>query len=422
MMADESRFSLCHSPRRSGKTEGWKRKLVKRAHKFKNRKWRGRFAFLAPTHKQAMSIAWNDLIALTDGLTGREKPNKSEQRIPLWNADIFVAGMDKPERIEGQPLDGAVCDEYGNMKKEAWPLHIRPCLSTPGRLGWGAFIGVPEGRNHYYEKKLQYEELGRPVYWWDATEVLDLEEIEEARKELSELEFKQEYGGEFVAYGGLAYYEYREALHKVPCKHLYNPLAELNLCLDFNIAPGVAALIQVMDRDELGLPKEQYSKELDAIIGEVWIPKNSTTPSVMRKVFHDWINQIGLLRLFGDATGGAGGTAKVAGSDWEIIESMCNMKGINFENCVLSENPRERQRINCFNSRLKTSDGLVHTIIDPSCKFVVLDIEGTKTLEGGAGELDKKSDKNRTHMTDAIGYYYWAEHRADETITSVSNI
>ena len=60
-----------------------------------------------------------------------------------------MVGLDKPERIEGQPWDGGVLDEYANMKAHAWGANVRPALSD--RLGWCDLIGVPEGRNHYYD-------------------------------------------------------------------------------------------------------------------------------------------------------------------------------------------------------------------------------------------------------------------------------
>ena len=41
-------------------------------------------------------------------------------------AQIWVVGLDRPERIEGSPWDGGVLDEYGNMRANAWPEHIRP--------------------------------------------------------------------------------------------------------------------------------------------------------------------------------------------------------------------------------------------------------------------------------------------------------
>lgn len=394
MYACEERFQLCHVPRRGGKSEIWKRKLVRNALRH-DKWWRGKFVYAAPVRDQAKRIAWQDLKDLSSGFEVA-RPKESELIIPLWNADIHVVGMDVPERIEGDPLDEIVMDEYANMKAEAYKLHVRPALSTPGRLGRAAFIGVPEGRNHYYELMLQFKENGWPVWWWPAAEVLDPEEVEAARKELSELEFKQEYEGDFVTFEGLAYYTWNRDNNVVDCKHLYNPRAPLKFCFDFNIAPGVASVVQEVTIDD---------RIVDAAIGEVWIPKNSNTPAVCRKLLQQWRNHRGLVYAYGDATGGSGGTAKVDGTDWELIEEMLGGHfGDRFDLRVRDGNPPERVRVNAMCRRLQTADGTVHFVVDPSCKWTIKDFEGTRTLVGGSGEIDKKIDRERTHMTDAIGY------------------
>ena len=41
---------------------------------------------------------------------------------------------------------------------------------------------------------------------------------------------------------------------------------------------------------------------------------------------------------------------------------------------------------------------------------MVKDIEGVRVLEGGSGEIDKKSDPKLTHLSDALGYYVVKKH------------
>jgi hypothetical protein len=43
-------------------------------------------------------------------------------------------------------------------------------------------------------------------------------------------------------------------------------------------------------------------------------------------------------------------------------------------------------------------------------------------LEGSAGELDKTSDKTRTHPTDAFGYYVVEEFPVIERSTTVRSL
>src|SRR3954465_8597486 len=75
----------------------------------------------------------------------------------------------------------------------------------------------------------------------------------------------------------------------------YNPRASLIVCLDYNVEPGVAAICQ-----EQQLPNGLGGA---GIIGEVHIPRNSTTPAVCRKIIQDWGQHTGPVYIYGDATG-----------------------------------------------------------------------------------------------------------------------
>lgn len=197
--------------RRSGKTELFKRKVVKRAMrgtKFGN----ARFFAAAPTNDQAVKIYWQDLKALTPQWALAGAPSESHHVIKYRSgAEIHVLGLDKPERIEGQPWDGGGMDEYGNMKEQAWGAHVRPALSD--RLGWCDFLGVPEGRNHYfdlYEKAKDDPTWG--VYEWESKDILPAEEIEAARRDLHPLMFEQEYGGKFIDFNGVSIFDVQKLL------------------------------------------------------------------------------------------------------------------------------------------------------------------------------------------------------------------
>lgn len=200
------RFNVLPCGRRSGKTELFKRKIVKRAMrgtKFGN----ARFFAAAPTNDQAVKIYWQDLKSLTPNWALAGSPSESHHTIKYRSgAEIHVLGMDKPERIEGQPWDGGGLDEYGNMKEQAWSAHVRPALSD--RTGWCDFLGVPEGRNHYfdlYEKAKDDPTWG--VYEWESKDILPPEEIEAARRDLHPLMFEQEYGGKFVDFTGVSIFD-----------------------------------------------------------------------------------------------------------------------------------------------------------------------------------------------------------------------
>ena len=401
------RFVVVPAGRRSGKTELAKRKIVKEAIRW-YKTTDGRFICAAPTHGQARKIYWDDIKALVprECLLTPEKPcnsiSESASSIILWNrARIQIIGMDKPQRAEGYPIDGIVLDEYGNMKPDAWTKHIRPALSTGDRLGWAWLIGVPEGRNHYYEvAKYAMQAMGRNTSWedswsfftWFSADILSPIEIAAAKRELDELTYQQEYEGSFINFTGRAYYSFDRAVNCRACD--YDPKLDLVLCFDFNVDPGTATIIQEING-------------LTCVIDEVYIPRNSNTYRVCDKILSKYAGHPGLVYVFGDATGGARGSAKVAGSDWDLVRSKLSPVFLDRLTYMIgASNPGERVRVNAVNSRCKTVDGNIHLFVDPvHCPKTVEDFEGVILLEGGSGEIDKGADRTKTHLTDGLGYY-----------------
>jgi len=413
----EARFNVVPAGRRSGKTEIAKRRLVRRAVRGTQYD-RPRYFYGAPTYGQAKKIAWEDLKRMVprDAMrgSGRTPWSESELTIPLWHGgELVVLGLDQPQRVEGAPWDGGCLDEYGNMKPTVWTLNVRPALSD--REGWCDLIGVPEGRNHYYEIDLEAQakqRAGDPEWnrhHWVSADILPAKEIAAARSQMDALSFQQEYEASFVNFAGRAYYAFTDD-NKLAARKLYSPRQPLIFAFDFNVAPGVAVVLQ-----ELRVGAEVVT----CVIGEVWIENNSNTPAVCRKLLTDWGAHEGRVEVFGDATGGARGTAKVAGSDWDIAkkalrdgDASASLKGfgdrVNFY--VKSANPAERARVNAMNSRTCTMDGTRRLFVDDAhAPHVVKDLEGVTTLKGGSGEIDKKANPMLTHISDALGYYI--DHR-----------
>lgn len=409
----KARFNVVPAGRRSGKTEiVGKRKIIKRVLTPVLNQPNTRFFVGAPTRDQAKRIYWADLKRMFPPKLILSKSESSLVIVSVLNSELHVLGMDKPERIEGTPWDGGVLDEYGNMKKKTWPEHVRPALSD--RNGWCDFIGVPEGRNHYFELHEMAKEVAAAaakkgvqpewdVFWWKSADILPKYEVEAARQDLDELTFKQEFEGEFVNFTGLAYYNFSRARNVA--KLQYDPTSNIILCFDFNVSPGVLSIQQLQD---LPKPSNLYGS---GIIDEVYIKRNSNTPRICNKFISKYGEHQGHIFCYGDATGGAQGTAKVQGSDWALIKQILwahfGTDRIHFK--VPLSNPKERDRINSVNSRLCSYNGDIRMMIDPKCQHTIRDFEGTVLVEDGTGKIDKKADLEMSHLTDAIGYHIYKE-------------
>ena len=199
------RFSVLVCHRRFGKTVLCVNELIDRA--LRAARPRPRYAYIAPLYRQAKQVAWDYLKAYTAPVPERTV-NESEMRIDLPNgARIQLHGADNPDALRGIYLDGAVLDEYAQMSPALWGEVIRPALAD--RRGWAIFIGTPKGHNAFWRR---FEEAKADRAWYaglfraSRTGVLDEDELEAARRDMSPEEYAQEFECSFEAAIRGAYY------------------------------------------------------------------------------------------------------------------------------------------------------------------------------------------------------------------------
>lgn len=248
------RFPLVPAGRRSGKTERFKRFLVKQASKVP-----GQYFAAAPTHDQAKKIFWSDLKAFSLSCTHSKPPSESDRIIYLPNSsEIHVFGLDKPQRIEGIPWKGGGIDEIADTKEGAWEENILPALNTvnpldPDYRAWCWLLGVPDGLNHYYDL-CERAELGQDpnfkVFHWKSAEILPPDVIADARRAMSLRQFRQEFEASFETASGRVYEDYSKDNHT---DAKIEPHEQLCWYHDFNYTPlssgiGVIRDVQIANR------------------------------------------------------------------------------------------------------------------------------------------------------------------------------
>ncbi|MEG2765696.1 MAG: terminase family protein, partial [Acidaminococcaceae bacterium] len=193
----DKRFAVLVCHRRFGKTIGSINELIKKA--VQNKLLMPQYAYLAPYLKQAKLIAWKWLLYYTNPIPGR-KVNKSELFVELPSmysgspgARIYIIGSDHPDALRGIYLDGVIIDEYAQIKQGVYGEVVRPALAD--RKGFAYFIGTPKGQNQFYElyqKGKTNENYFTCLYRYDETGILDDDEVEMMRAEMTEAEFRQE--------------------------------------------------------------------------------------------------------------------------------------------------------------------------------------------------------------------------------------
>jgi len=166
-----------------------------------------RYAYIAPTYKQAKNIAWDILKKYCRKIEGVEF-NESELRADFLNGSrITLYGADNPDALRGIALWGVVFDEYSQQPSNIFTEIIRPALAD--HKGYGIWIGTPKGKNDFYRL---YEQGKDDKSWLSLllkvsdTNLISQEELDDARKIMTEDEYNQEWNCSFEASIKGAYY------------------------------------------------------------------------------------------------------------------------------------------------------------------------------------------------------------------------
>jgi phage terminase large subunit len=191
-----NRFTVVVAHRRMGKTVAAINQLIHSA--LKCDKPNPRYAYIAPTYSQAKRIAFDYLSEFTRPLDS--KINVSELRVDFFGRRIQLYGSDNPDSLRGQYFDGVVIDEIADQDPKIWNEIIRPALAD--RKGFAVFLGTPKGRNHFADfrdRAASSEDWTLLEFKASETGILDLAELESAKKEMGDDKYAQEFECSFSA-------------------------------------------------------------------------------------------------------------------------------------------------------------------------------------------------------------------------------
>jgi hypothetical protein len=388
---DKHRFLVVSAGRRGRKTLIGARRVLRKAIRNEDHKY-----FLgAPTHMQSKNIYWKRLMEDTKLL--RKDISRSELVITLVNnTEIAVIGLDRPERIEGQEWHGCHITEFGNVKANAWDEHIRPALADT--RGFAVLDGVPEGRNHYYDRALYACDEVIPstvplrgafhdckhddewaFYTWFSADVLKPSEIEHARQQLDARTYRQEYEGSFESYAGVAYYTFGEHNFANVQRDWASPIS---VGMDFNVNPMTATLGTIK-----GDSYHQW--------GEIWLENSNTYE--MRDELLKYVDDPREIIIFPDSTGKAE-KSNATESDLAILRKA------KFTVKAHPSNPYVIDRVNAVNSIMVDRGKKTRYLINPkSCPKTIND--WNRVIRKDDGSLDKEQEKQMIgHISAGAGY------------------
>src|SRR3990167_3652818 len=223
IVKDTHRFRVVNCGRKFGKTTLASVEITGCASETANRQ----VLYIAPTIGEARDILWLPLKKLTQPNWSKE-PNDTRLEIELKSQNggtstIFLKGWEAIEAIRGMEFDLIVPDEVAKYKSfwSLWNEVVRPTL-TP-RKGKGLFLSTPRGFNAFYDLcNLELTDSDYKTFHFTTYDNphIPVEEIEKAKKELSQEQFLQEYMASFQKTSGLVYKEFSRN------KHLYDTLPQ----------------------------------------------------------------------------------------------------------------------------------------------------------------------------------------------------
>lgn len=247
---DKHRFRVVNCGRRFGKTTLAVWEMVAKAVYGDDRN----ILYVAPTYQQARDIAWQELKRICQPIISKVNESRLEITVNTvngGNSTIMLRGWESIETLRGQKFHFIVIDEIASMRnwQSNWQEVIRPTLTD--YRGEALFISTPKGFNHFYDiYNLQYKDEDYKSFnftTYDNPHVPH-DEIEKAKKELTEDRFAQEYLADFRKTEGLVYKTFDRKRHVYSEKDII--VAETLCGIDWGWTNPAAILTIRKDRDD----------------------------------------------------------------------------------------------------------------------------------------------------------------------------
>lgn len=212
--------------------------------------------FVTPNYPLAQQL-WRELKALTPTQVLAKPPLEKDHRLE-WRsgAVVEVKSADDPQSLVAVGLDWVVLVEAGLLPEAAWNMALRPRLASPHRAGLAIFNGTPKGRNWYQRTYTEGTSPSQPDWqcWNFPTAAavapddslqrhpygnphIALAELEQARRDMPERWFRQEFLAEWLSGDGAVFRNVRDRVAPAPASPKHPLVAGVDLAKrgDFSV-------------------------------------------------------------------------------------------------------------------------------------------------------------------------------------------
>ncbi len=347
-----------------------------------------------PTYKD-LSEVWKDvkkkyapiISRVNEQLKQIELITTREENGDIINGIIDFWSMEDPDSGQGRKYKRAIIDEAAKASKlyQAWENTIRPTLTD--YIGDAYILSRPKGKtNGFYkleEKHKQFDNWAFSHYTTYDNPYIDPNEIEEAKRQLDDMTFRQEYMAEYVDANDKPFlYAFSSGKHEIK-EYVPNPHLSIMVSFDFNKNPVTCVLAQSTDVRTM------------VVFDELKI-ENGSTPELCEMIQSKYPIFLGNIYITGDASGN-NRSPLVRGplNHYIIIKKALEIK--DYQILV------RKQNISHINSRILCNSVLQNAnfSITSNCKEVLSDCANASVDD--EGELIKTTQEGR-HFFDCIRY------------------
>jgi hypothetical protein len=164
-------------------------------------------AWYAPTYR-LLKDAWSQIKQTLEPVT--ERSQEAEKLEVIGGGSLECWSLDKPDAGRGRAYAAVIIDEAAivpNFEK-AWEQSVRAQLSDYRGEAW--FLSTPKGTASYFHTLYQRGQAKEPGWasWQMPTATnpfIDAREIADAKADLTDLAFAQEYLAQFVVWAGAVF-------------------------------------------------------------------------------------------------------------------------------------------------------------------------------------------------------------------------
>jgi hypothetical protein len=354
----------------------------------------GTIWYLAPTYDMARELMWEPIRHLVPSAWLIRAPHETRMELEtLWGCKFACKSVEHPDRLRGRGPRKLICDEFQDWKDgwRIWEEVLMPSLLTSN--GRALFTGTPKSFNHLYKAfefgQNQSTELSDWASWQFTTASaphIPTDYLARMQAQMDPRSYRQEFEASFETIAGRAYYAFSRAHNVGPV--LLEPQWPVCLFFDFNVEPATAGIGQ-RQGDRACIYREVKIRHAG---GEATRATARRVKELLREAHH-----VGSVRIYGDATGRS---AKTTGpADHAVLREI--FPGAIW--CIGASNPHEKDRVEAVNSICTSMQGLHRLCVDPANIALIADLE--QVIFSDNGELDKKSNPELTHISDALGYW-----------------